>query len=132
VIRGAFAAALTPLAGDGAALDEEAFGPYVDFLAAGGVDGILACGTTGEGVLLSIDERRRAAAAFRGAMRGTLIVHAGAQTTADTCALAAHAAEIGADAVAVIPPPYFRLDDDALTGHSGSQAPQSMHSSGSM
>ncbi|MGH2402768.1 MAG: dihydrodipicolinate synthase family protein, partial [Candidatus Limnocylindria bacterium] len=41
----------------------------------------------------------------------------GAQTTADTVALAAHAAEIGADAVAVIPPPYFALDTDALTAH---------------
>ncbi|MGH2418190.1 MAG: dihydrodipicolinate synthase family protein, partial [Candidatus Limnocylindria bacterium] len=40
-----------------------------------------------------------------------------AQTTADTCALAADAAEIGADAVAVIAPPYFALDADALTAH---------------
>jgi dihydrodipicolinate synthase/N-acetylneuraminate lyase len=46
-----------------------------------------------------------------------LIVHAGAQTTADTAALAADAAELGADAVAVIPPPYFPLDDAALTTH---------------
>ena len=50
-------------------------------------------------------------------MSGTLIVHAGAQTTADTVALAAHAVEIGADAVAVIAPPYFPLDADALTAH---------------
>src|SRR5205807_1973014 len=49
VIRGAFAAALTPLRDGGGALDEAAFEPYVAFLAAGGVDGILACGTTGEG-----------------------------------------------------------------------------------
>jgi dihydrodipicolinate synthase/N-acetylneuraminate lyase len=110
-------AAATPLRDDGAHLDEAVIAPYMDFLASRGADGVFACGTTGEGVLLSIDERRQAAAAFRGAMRGTLIVHAGAQTTADTCALAAHAAEIGADAVAVIPPPYFRLDDDALTAH---------------
>ena len=44
-------------------------------------------------------------------------MHAGAQTTADTVALAAHASEIGADAVAVIAPPYFPLDADALTAH---------------
>src|SRR5581483_78255 len=43
--------------------------------------------------------------------------HCGAQTTAATVALAAHAAETGADAVAVIAPPYFRLDDDALLDH---------------
>ena len=54
---------------------------------------------------------------FRAALRGRLFVHCGAQTTADTVSLAAHAKEIGADAVAVIPPPYFPLDADALTAH---------------
>jgi dihydrodipicolinate synthase/N-acetylneuraminate lyase len=110
-------AAITPLSDDGSALDESAFGSYADFLERGGADGVFACGTTGEGVLLSLDERRRAAIAYRAAVRGTLIVHAGAQSTADTCALAEHAAAIGADGVAVIAPPYFRLDDDALTAH---------------
>jgi len=111
------AAAVTPLTDDGASLDLGAIGPYVSFLESHGADGIFACGTTGEGVLLSLDERRRAATAFREAFAGVLIVHAGAQTTADTAALAQHAAEIGADAVAVIPPPYFALDADALTAH---------------
>jgi len=44
-------------------------------------------------------------------------VHAGAQSTADTAALAAHAAEIGADAVAVIAPPYFALDEVSQLEH---------------
>jgi dihydrodipicolinate synthase/N-acetylneuraminate lyase len=44
-------------------------------------------------------------------------VHAGAQTTHDTVALAAHAQEAGADAVAVIAPPYFHLDTQELLGH---------------
>jgi dihydrodipicolinate synthase/N-acetylneuraminate lyase len=110
-------AAITPLTDDGAAVDTAAIGPYVEFLESHGADGVFACGTTGEGVLLSLDERRRTAEAYRGALRGRLIVHAGAQSTVDTQALAAHAREIGADAVAVIPPPYFALDDDALTAH---------------
>ena len=110
-------AAVTPLTDDGAALDTDAIPPYVAFLESHGADGVFACGTTGEGVLLSLDERRRAAKVFRAALSGILIVHAGAQTTADTVALASHAAEIGADAVAVIPPPYFALDADALTAH---------------
>ena len=46
-----------------------------------------------------------------------MIVHCGAQTTAETCALAAHAAEAGADAVAVIAPPYFAFDADELLEH---------------
>jgi dihydrodipicolinate synthase/N-acetylneuraminate lyase len=44
-------------------------------------------------------------------------VHAGAQTTSDTVALAAHALEVEADAVAVIAPPYYPLDAEELTRH---------------
>ena len=39
MLRGALAAALTPLRDGGEALDEDAIAPYVEFLAAGGVDG---------------------------------------------------------------------------------------------
>ena len=112
----ALAAAATPLRDDGARLDEDAFGPLVEFLVAGGLDGILALGTTGEGLLLSVDERRRVAELFVEAPF-QVIVHAGAQSTADTVALAAHAAEVGAAGVAVIGPPYFVLDDEALLAH---------------
>ena len=58
-LRGAIAAASTPLARGGAALDEAAFRPYADFLAGAGLDGVLAFGTNGEAVLLSTEERRR-------------------------------------------------------------------------
>ncbi|MGB2874085.1 MAG: dihydrodipicolinate synthase family protein [Gaiellaceae bacterium] len=116
MLRGAIAAAVTPLRDEGAALDEEAFRPYLDFLAAGGLDGILALGTTGEGILLSAAERRRAAELF---LEGPLpvIVHSGAQTTAETAALAEHAAASGAAGVAVIGPPYYALDEAALLAH---------------
>jgi dihydrodipicolinate synthase/N-acetylneuraminate lyase len=110
-------AAATPLTAGGGALDEPAIWPMVRFLEERGADGVFACGTTGEGILLSIDERMRAGVVFRAAVRGRLIIHCGAQTTAETVALAAHAGEIAADAVAVIPPPYFPLDADALTAH---------------
>jgi dihydrodipicolinate synthase/N-acetylneuraminate lyase len=119
MLRGALAAAVTPLREGGEALDEDAFSPYVEYLAAGGLDGILALGTTGEGILLRLEERRRAAELFVDAAGDgfQVAVHCGAQTTADTVALAAHAAEIGADAVAVIGPPYYRLDEQAIVAH---------------
>jgi len=110
-------AAATPLAPGGDALDEATVWPMVQFLEERGANGIFAGGTTGEGILLTRDERMRAAVAFRAATRGRLIVHCGAQTTVETSRLAAHAAQIGADAVAVIPPPYFPLDVEALTEH---------------
>jgi len=59
MLHGVLAAALTPLRDGGSALDADAIPPYVDYLAAGGVDGVLVVGTTGEGLLLSVDERRR-------------------------------------------------------------------------
>jgi dihydrodipicolinate synthase/N-acetylneuraminate lyase len=110
-------AAATPLQEQGNALDEAAIGPMVAFLENHGADGVFCCGTTGEGILLGLDERKRAGRAFRAAVGGRLLVHAGAQTTADTVTLAADAAELGADGVAVIPPPYFPLDTTALTEH---------------
>lgn len=110
-------AAVSPLSDDGASPDLAVIGEYVAFLESHGADGVFACGTTGEGILLSVEERQTIAAAYRQALSGALIVHAGAQTTAQTVALAAHARDIGADGVAVIPPPYFPLDADSLTAH---------------
>lgn len=119
MLRGAFAASVTPLRDVGAALDEEAFDPLVDFFVAAGLDGILALGTAGEGILLGEDERRLAADLFLQAAENRLqvAVQCGAQTTAETVTLAVHAAEVGADAVVVIGPPYFRLDERAQHAH---------------
>jgi dihydrodipicolinate synthase/N-acetylneuraminate lyase len=119
MLRGAVAAAVTPLRDGGEALDEDAFPPYVDFLAAAGLDGVLALGTTGEGFLLPVEQRMRAAQLMVESARERLMtaVHCGAQSTWETLELTAHAAESGADAVAVIAPPYFALDDDELFEH---------------
>jgi dihydrodipicolinate synthase/N-acetylneuraminate lyase len=114
VLKGAIAAALTPLRDGGALLDGDAFGPYCDFLR--GLDGVLALGTTGEGILLSQAERKRVTELF---LAGGLqvIAHCGAQSTAGTVELAEHAAAAGVAGVAVIAPPYFPLDDAALLTH---------------
>ncbi len=117
-ISGTLAAAVTPLRNGGKRLDEDAFGPLLEFYRASGLDGLLVLGTTGEGILLGHEERRRVAelvVAGAGALR--VIVHCGAQSTAETSALAAHAAEAGADAVAVIAPPYFAFDAGELLEH---------------
>jgi dihydrodipicolinate synthase/N-acetylneuraminate lyase len=118
-LSGAIAAAVTPLADGGARLDEDAFRPYADFLVGAGLDGVLAFGTNGEAVLLSVKERQRGLEHWLEAVAGRALVaaHCGAQTTADTVALAAHAHEAGADAVAVIGPPYFKLDAREQRAH---------------
>ena len=103
-LHGTLAASVTPLLAGGARLDEDAFDPLFERYVAAGLDGVLAFGTNGEGVLFSVDERRRGLRLFVEAAAGRLDVaaHCGAQTTADTVALAADAAEAGATAVAVI------------------------------
>ena len=111
------AASVTPLRDGGARVDEGAIEPLARFLVDNGADGAFALGTTGEGVLLGMEERKTVAERFREARAGKLIVHCGAQSTADTAALAAHAAGIGVDGVAVIPPPYYPLGDAALVEH---------------
>jgi N-acetylneuraminate lyase len=118
-LRGVLAASVTPLREHGTALDEDAFGPLADYFVESGLDGLLALGTAGEGISLSVDERRRVADLFLQAADNRLhvAVHCGAQTTADTVTLASHAAEVGADAVVAIGPPYFRLDEQAQYGH---------------
>jgi dihydrodipicolinate synthase/N-acetylneuraminate lyase len=118
-LRGALAASITPLRDLGSELDDDAIGQLCDFYVESGLDGILALGTAGEGILLRVDERRRVADLFLQAAdhRLQVAVHCGAQTTRDTIALAAHAAEVGADAVVVIGPPYFRLDEQAQYAH---------------
>lgn len=119
MLHGAIVAAVTPLRQGGASLDEDAFTPLVTFLADRGMDGVLTCGSTGEGILLTVDERKRATELFLTARPAgfQVAVHAGAQTTDDTVQLAGHAQEVGADAVAVIAPPYFPLDPEELFEH---------------
>ncbi len=70
-------------------------------------------------MLFSVEERKRIARAFAAAAgdRLDVAVHCGAQTTADTVALAADAASLGVAAVAVISPPYFPLDEASQLAH---------------
>ena len=117
MLHGTLAATVTPLSGN--TFDGDAFGPLLDRYSDAGIEGILAFGTNGEGVLFSVDERRRGLRLFVEAAAGRIVVasHCGAQTTADTVALAEDAADAGAAAVAVIGPPYFPLDEMAQLAH---------------
>jgi dihydrodipicolinate synthase/N-acetylneuraminate lyase len=114
--RRTLAAALTPLRDGGTHLDEDVVAPYVAYLAEGGVDGVLALGTTGEGILLSVAERKTALRCFA-ACPLPVLAHCGAQTTADTVELTSFAAELGVEGVAVIAPPYFPLSESELLAH---------------
>jgi N-acetylneuraminate lyase len=112
---GLIPATYTPLTADGG-LDLPAIAPLTEQLLADGACGLYVCGSTGEGVSLSTDERRRVAEAFTEATRGRVpvIVHVGHDSLAEAAALAKHAAEIGADAISAMPPCYFAIRDAAM------------------
>jgi len=105
-LSGILPAVITPFdqAGDFAV---GAFERLVVRLYAAGVDGLYVNGQTGEGLLQSVEQRKRVAeAAVRLTPPGKqVIVHVGAHRTADAVELARHAAKIGAHAVSSLPPP---------------------------
>lgn len=117
-ITGVITPTVTPF-DDKGEVNLDAIKPMIDFLIGHGVKGIYPLGTTGEGVLLSNEERQHVAEATVKAVDGAVpvIVHTGSITTRDTITLTRHAQDIGADAVAVITPYYFHLSDDALEQH---------------
>jgi dihydrodipicolinate synthase/N-acetylneuraminate lyase len=110
---------ITPFSDDGLSLSEERLRSYCEFLVGCGVNGLFAFGTTGEWPLLSEQERARGARVLVevAAGRVPVIVHAGAHATGTAARLAAGARDAGADAVSVLSPPFYPLDDDALFDH---------------
>ena len=117
--RGVFPAIATPMSPSGDDVDLDAIPRLCDFLIEKGVHGFFALGSAGEGVLLSLEERRRVAECVVESARGKapVIVNVGALTTRDSVALTRHAAGIGADAVALVSPFYYKLSGDQQFAH---------------
>ena len=102
---------VTPWTGDDT-LDEAGLRRLIDSLIDGGVHGLFVLGTTGEGPAIPPDVQRRVVtvAVDAAADRVPVLVGVTASSFAGTLALADHAAEAGAAALVVAPPPYSPLD----------------------
>jgi N-acetylneuraminate lyase len=111
-MSGLTAATVTPLNGNGS-LRLEQVGPMVEHLIRSGVSGLFVCGSTGEGVSLTDEERKAVAEAYVDAADGRLpvIVQVGHNSLTAGRDLAAHASAIGADAISACGPSYFKFDD---------------------
>lgn len=107
--RGLIAAPFTAF-GPSGELDLNPVRAYADCLSAAGVVGAFICGTTGEGPSLTAGERLEVASAWVEAAPPSLrvIVHVGHNSLPEAMRLAAHAQAIGADAVACMPPYFFK------------------------
>lgn len=110
-------ALLTPF-DDAGEVDYRALAEHVDYLS-GEVDGLLACGTTGEGAALTEDEIATSVATVVAAARGRVrtIAHVGRVATRTTVRLARRAISHGADAVTAVVPYYDPLSQQQIFDH---------------
>ena len=112
------AALATPFGGNGG-LDLDALRLHIELLAEDGLDGIVPCGTTGEGPLLEESEVASVVATAVQTSEGRLevIAHVGRASTPATLRLARAAVGTGADAVMAIVPYYYAYEREALLNH---------------
>ncbi len=117
-IRGIIPPMITPLL-DAATLDREGLARLIEHIVAGGVHGLFVLGTTGEGPSLPYALRRDLVAEACALVRRRVPVLVGITDTAygELSAMARHAAEAGASAVVVAPPPYFTATQSELLGY---------------
>lgn len=81
-----------------------------------GVSGLYVGGSSGECIYLSVEERMKTLEAVMEAAKGRIkiIAHVACNNTRDSIVLARHAEGLGVDAIAAIPPIYFRLPERAI------------------
>ncbi|MDD6142677.1 MAG: dihydrodipicolinate synthase family protein [bacterium] len=84
-----------------------------------GVKGMYVGGSSGECIYLEKEERMKILEAVMEEVKGecTIIAHIACNNTNESCQLAAHAESLGVDAIASIPPIYFRLPDHAIAAY---------------
>jgi N-acetylneuraminate lyase len=108
--RGLFSALVTPMHSD-ESVNFDALKRLVRAELEDGVEGFYCCGSSGEGLLLTLEEREKVLEATLDAAGGSapVIAHVGTIRTADAIRLALRARSAGAAAVSMIPPYYYRF-----------------------
>lgn len=111
-IQGVWVALVTPWDEDRAEPRREALRSLIMRFVSVGVDGLFVLGTTGEGFLFSVEERKIFLEVILEEVNGRLpvIVHVGHELTKVAVDLARHAQKVGARAVSLTPPSRYRLD----------------------
>lgn len=104
--------------GDGA-VSRDAARRLIRYFVEQGVKGVYVGGSSGECIYQSVEDRKKTLEAVmeEGAGRLTVIAHVACNNTKDSQELAAHAAKLGVDAIAAIPPIYFKLPEYSVAGY---------------
>jgi len=118
-VGGVITAMLTPFTRGGRTVDYDKIGPLAHSLLKRGSSGLFVCGSTGEGQLLNVNERKALLEEVIAAVgkKATVIAHTGAMDTLTAQALTDHAAAVGAHAAAAVAPSFYRYDEAALVAH---------------
>lgn len=101
---------------DNGEVSAERTAAFAKYLLEKGVKGLYVCGSSGECIYQSKEERKLILESVMSAVGGkmTIIAHVGCNNTKDSMELAAHAESLGVDAIASIPPIYFHLPEASI------------------
>ena len=119
-LRGAYTALITPFVADGSSCDLDRLADNVRLQAAGGIAGVVPCGTTGEAPTLSDREHRAVVEGTVEAARAenlAVIAGAGSNSTAHAVHLHRFAQAAGADAALHVTPYYNKPTQEGLYRH---------------
>lgn len=116
--KGLFSALLTPFNEDGS-INFDSLEKLVEFNLQNGIDGFYVGGSTGEGLLLSPEERMQVFECVKKANKGraTLIAHVGTICTLDAIKMAKKAEELEYDAISAVAPYYYGFTLDAVLSY---------------
>ena len=117
--EGIFPALVTPFTDDGKSIDEERLRALVNHCIELGVHGVVPCGTTGEFVNLTVDERKRLLEVVLDEVNGRVPVIAGtgASGTDQALEMTKYAKDLGADAALIVTPFYLKPADRGIYEH---------------
>jgi 4-hydroxy-tetrahydrodipicolinate synthase len=114
-LSGVIVAIVTPLRDN--EIYFEGFRQLIAFLESKEVNGFFVCGTSGEGMILSVRLRKKSAEMVRQLSKLPVIIHVGTNNIEDTIELSKHAKVVGADGAGVITPMFYPYTSEGLVSY---------------
>ena len=100
-------------------ISQERVKSLVQYFIDKGVKGIYVNGSSGECIYQSVEDRKQIIEAVMKVAKGklTVINHVACNNTKDSIELAKHSESVGVDAIAAIPPIYFKLPEYSIAAY---------------